>query len=169
MNCPRCVAALVEWDTGKGHKAEGCQRCKGVFLAMATIRANALRPHALEPHLTAPLIEARESFIKCPACGGQMRLGGMIQTDLRVDRCEACFGIWFDAGEIDRFFELTAALPATSETSLVGVLPKDATAKLKVPSQRVPVAPARSAFRAYLVVLILIATAIGFYFKNPFR
>lgn len=43
-------------------------------------------------------VERRSHYMKCPKCGADL-----VETDfhhIKIDRCNECDGIWFDAGEI---------------------------------------------------------------------
>lgn len=47
--------------------------------------------------------------LKCPRCDGQLQdmnfndfNQGYLSSELRVDKCESCGGIWFDKGELEQ-------------------------------------------------------------------
>lgn len=42
-------------------------------------------------------------YMKCPKCG--MDLNHFEFHGIELDRCDACGGTWFDAGEIDQLIE----------------------------------------------------------------
>jgi Zn-finger nucleic acid-binding protein len=39
----------------------------------------------------------------CPSCGGQ--LVELDRSDVRIDACRQCRGVWLDRGELDRILE----------------------------------------------------------------
>ncbi len=41
--------------------------------------------------------------MKCPRCSGKMEI--VTHTDVAVDRCTVCRGLWFDASEMDKLRE----------------------------------------------------------------
>ena len=43
--------------------------------------------------------EERMKPIRCPKCSAE--LSEIIYREQRVDRCEACGGVWLDAGELE--------------------------------------------------------------------
>ena len=43
--------------------------------------------------------ERKQSFMKCPKCGGNLREEDI--GNVKVDVCEDCKGMWLDAGELD--------------------------------------------------------------------
>ncbi len=45
--------------------------------------------------------------MKCPACSSEMIVLGL--CDVEIDYCEACGGIWLDAGELETFLAESAA------------------------------------------------------------
>jgi hypothetical protein len=42
----------------------------------------------------------KQHFMKCPKCGADLNEVDM--HGVRVDVCNECHGVWFDAGEIDQ-------------------------------------------------------------------
>ena len=42
-------------------------------------------------------------YMKCPKCGADLAVE--IYNNIEVDRCPECFGIWFDAGEVEALTE----------------------------------------------------------------
>lgn len=41
------------------------------------------------------------SALQCPRCDGTLK--EFVYEDVRLDRCEKCRGVWFDAGELEHF------------------------------------------------------------------
>lgn len=48
-------------------------------------------------------VMGRRATIECPECGTAMERSA--RSDVEVDCCEACGGVWFDKGEVDAFLE----------------------------------------------------------------
>jgi hypothetical protein len=62
------------------------------------------RRKAAEERLAAVQVEEREKaralhYMKCPKCG--MQLEDVTYSDVKVDKCFGCEGVWLDRGEID--------------------------------------------------------------------
>jgi len=51
--------------------------------------------------------------MKCPHCSGS--LGEIDNEGVTLDFCSSCKGIWFDRGEVGKYFELSRDLPALGE------------------------------------------------------
>ena len=43
--------------------------------------------------------QKRLALMKCPKCGGE--LAEVVHEGIKVDRCQNCQGVFFDAGELD--------------------------------------------------------------------
>lgn len=58
---------------------------------------------AFEKVTSIQVLESEEQktlhWMRCPKCGSQ--LTEIAHRDQRVDRCDACGGIWLDAGELE--------------------------------------------------------------------
>ncbi len=76
-----------------------CPKCQGVFLDKNEVQA-ITGSHRLHEILTKYTGLNSNVQVVCPNCGGLMEAedaGGV-----RVDVCLDCFGVWMDAGELDR-------------------------------------------------------------------
>ncbi len=76
-----------------------CPTCNGIFLDKKEIRTLTGSP-SLNKLLTKYLGLDSDSQLVCPNCGGLM--DGEDAGDVRVDVCLDCFGVWLDAGELER-------------------------------------------------------------------
>lgn len=90
MNCPKCGAPLdPNSDIVPGTVVHVCSGCYGSFYRKAEL--------AVPLDLYAP----KPSKISCPDCGKGMETGSVYEGRIELDRCKACGGVWFDAGEVD--------------------------------------------------------------------
>lgn len=125
MQCPRCSALLrpVQEQTASGRiELDYCPRCRGVFFDQGELEAvlhlegtDAFSAHSLllaEP----PLSLTPAPLLRCPrGCGLPMSerllpsvrpnfLAAALATghpsELRIDLCPHCAGIWLDGGEL---------------------------------------------------------------------
>jgi Zn-dependent protease with chaperone function/Zn-finger nucleic acid-binding protein len=106
MNCPSCATpSLVETMAKGGVLIDCCKTCKGVWLDRGEVFLFSRKPRQLEELLaletTGPIPSARE----CPRCRIALEEVPFLRSDLRVDRCPACEGYWFDAGELQKAVE----------------------------------------------------------------
>ncbi len=107
MKCPKCHAALKPAAVA-GVEIDRCTACNGQWyddgevaklvplLAEienapgADLTRNLQHPQAAPPAHTLP----------CPRCQGTMRtFNYAYDSNIMLDRCDACRGIWLDAGE----------------------------------------------------------------------
>lgn len=84
---------------GRSVEVDECPKCNGLFLDKGEIKA--LTGQAdLHKLLTRYLGLDSDSQIVCPGCGGLMDAEDA--GDLVVDVCINCYGVWVDAGELER-------------------------------------------------------------------
>lgn len=43
-----------------------------------------------------------EKELKCPSCGATMQKIRIERTDVTIDKCPSCLGIWLDRGELEK-------------------------------------------------------------------
>jgi Zn-finger nucleic acid-binding protein len=110
MNCPKCTGDLVPIETGELVEVDFCGACKGIFFDPG--EAGIWLEMASDlPQLEASLGQARATDLSCPKCGeGFQELPHAGGSNLLLDRCQGCHGIWFDAAEIPKAEAIAAAL-----------------------------------------------------------
>ena len=106
--CPICKdqTQLIPYE---GVKIHHCGRCGGYWLTETKLDAILARQEVLMPAAVQEAVErmALESnstaMLTCITCGTSMRkqlFRGF--TELQVDVCPRCHGIWFDRAELER-------------------------------------------------------------------
>jgi len=100
--CPRdgTVLRTERWQSGRRRvEVDRCLKCRGLFLDEGEIKllTGNRRLHNL---LRRPAIIDLDSQLKCPDCKEMME--GENAGLVRVDVCLGCFGLWLDAGELQR-------------------------------------------------------------------
>jgi len=90
------------------HNAEVdvCPKCQGLFLDKKEVEA-LTGSHSLHELLTKYTGLNSDVQILCPNCGGLME--SMDAGNVRVDVCLDCFGVWLDAGELERLAAMDAS------------------------------------------------------------
>lgn len=92
--CPRCEGSYSDEETLK-------QVLRQPDLRLSNIRA-ALLPNLVAAHPD----ETERSTIPCPACSKQMKRQSYAEdSEVNVDRCLDCNGIWLDDGELGHLLE----------------------------------------------------------------
>lgn len=95
MDCPKCGAPLEANEVQPGTVVHFCPHCFGSFYSKGEL--------AVRLDLAAPAPGASE----CPRCRKPMEKGGIYDGRIELDRCLACGGMWFDAGEVEVFRRLS--------------------------------------------------------------
>lgn len=86
----------------QGVLVDYCPRCKGTWLDAGEARWFASEPAKVDDALSGELLDPKKSPLTCPRCAGSMTEGGVFDRDYRLDRCDACAGVWFDGKELSR-------------------------------------------------------------------
>jgi Zn-finger nucleic acid-binding protein len=92
--CPRDGTPMT---AGLGHGVLACGGCSGLWVPKAALAGR------LDAVATRRLFHGgggKLAGMRCPADGGllwESNIGGVL-----IDRCNACGGLWFDAGELQR-------------------------------------------------------------------
>lgn len=118
-HCPRCRALLID-TFYEGVAVQTCGRCGGKLVASSHMDRIILRREvAFSDDLLAKARDFRQQFLLnpvkkqrakekdaenlyCPNCGQRMRMRPYnYQYFIPVDKCLACYKIWFDADELE--------------------------------------------------------------------
>ena len=116
MQCPRCQSPMgpVIWEAGI--EVERCSGCGGVWLDRARlekIQATVERDYTPQLKRIDDVARAYETArqrrgpdVACPRCGKEMVKNeyGMC-SQIVIDLCPACAGIWLDRGELEALIE----------------------------------------------------------------
>lgn len=98
-----CAAELFPGELAAGLPARLCPACGGALLALADYRVwrQSLPPAGPAVSAVLPvLVEDAGRARPCPACAGPMaRYRVAPASNFRLDRCNHCQLVWFDAGE----------------------------------------------------------------------
>lgn len=106
MNCPKCNLELEVLKV-KGVNIVYCKECKGMWIKYPTLKKIAdmldLKSEIINP-VEMETINVKEESRTCLECSKTMEkvyFNGII-----VDKCTTCNGIWFDNGELSKYFRL---------------------------------------------------------------
>jgi len=118
MKCPVDNTTLIEQEYERTIKVDGCESCGGLWLEqweLKAIQANKGKNYQQElqqwPNLVEKsylqALEKQRPLLDCPKCSEE---GNKIKMDRRehgycsqimIDICHDCQGIWLDKGEIE--------------------------------------------------------------------
>ena len=100
--CPVCHLALGKKEV-EGETIPSCAKCGGLWLDKGKLNA-LLHPDGwdLEYCSTEHPEKDPAEDVPCPACGTNLKRGKFIEySDITIDYCPDCGGIWLDRGELD--------------------------------------------------------------------
>lgn len=103
MKCPKCDDSLALIEV-RGTKVDKCPACRGIWFdekeleAILEVRPSELRPLGGQENEAFNRVRGN-----CPRDGSElMRVSSARESDVVVDVCPACQGIWLDGGELQR-------------------------------------------------------------------
>jgi Zn-finger nucleic acid-binding protein len=93
----------------EGEPIDYCTGCRSAWLDKGEAHAFTAFPEKVLRGIATALLAPKRSAIGCPRCGGKMTEGGLFDPTLRLDRCDDCGGVFFDAKELSRLQKLSPA------------------------------------------------------------
>ena len=128
-NCPKCNIAFENKEI-KSLTVDVCPTCEGVWFEEDELRQakdftdTDLNWLDFEIWKNKDKFKSSESNIKCPDCGLQTVALEYGETDVEIDYCLECKGVWLDKGEFIKIIEaltkelLTKSFPEYIQSSL---------------------------------------------------
>ncbi len=109
LNCPKCRAkTLHTFNTSEGVVVDLCDKCRGMWMD----KGETARSAELEndfPDYNAVAGSAVLTDLICPSCGSKLyNMKYAPQSDLMIEHCQKCGGIFLDAGEISKIETISA-------------------------------------------------------------
>ena len=102
MQCPRDNSEL-KIEHHHGIEVDHCTECNGRWLDHHELdHLEATVPSTEEERLATIQFSRRDSELKCPICGEQMKAFNYRAYGLEMDTCDSEHGFWLDAGEEGR-------------------------------------------------------------------
>lgn len=102
MKCPKCNDANLMNVLGQ---LDFCPSCQGTWFD----KGEAAKYFSLQediPDLATALASAKKTSLACPRCSNILEeLKYTEASELVLDRCVSCNGIWFDAEEVDQLMK----------------------------------------------------------------
>jgi len=127
-SCPDCSVALVPREF-QGITIDACPRCAGIFFDEGEVNALKARGlqamEELENQIVPEVIQEAiaDKFRLCPHCKSSMdKFRYMYHSDVVLDECGVCGGIWVQDGELGRMREVLVASGVSAEPKAVKVV-----------------------------------------------
>jgi len=93
QSCPKCQSKLIHISPG-GMVIELCSSCGGTWFDAGELTMLIKVYKEFGP-------EDGEESVGCLRCEGTMREIAFPGTDVKIDRCPKCAGVWLDKGELE--------------------------------------------------------------------
>ena len=108
MFCPRCKTGQIQKTRAEKHEVflDLCSQCRGVWFDAGRLRQIL---HVSTKGLKLP-VNARYCGMECPRCKVPLHEFRYPQTNVMVDMCRDCHGIWFDGKEFAKIKSVQMAL-----------------------------------------------------------
>ncbi len=122
MNCPRCKEPVETRNIGE-IEIDECPKCEGLWFDQGEFEQ--VKDQA-DPDLEWWKFDiwAREDQFKvagqpipCPKCSTEMFAVNYESTNVEIDVCSQCRGVWLDGGEFDKILEALNNELATAKVS----------------------------------------------------
>ena len=112
MNCPKCGVTMNEVEV-KSIQLDHCPQCAGTWYDQGELRLLEEKGSHREYRWVdlelwrepAKLRVARESACRCPRDGAALATLSYAGSDVIVEVCPTCYGIWLERGQSDRILE----------------------------------------------------------------
>jgi Zn-finger nucleic acid-binding protein len=110
MNCPKCKADLVTF-TIDGIDLEQCNKCEGMWFDKNELRRVKDKADSDLNWLDFEVWEHTDKFkakaqkYNCPICNEKMEVLDYDNTNIEIDFCKSCEGIWLDKGGFEKLIE----------------------------------------------------------------
>jgi len=106
LKCPTCENSALDKSNVQGVAIHSCAKCKGTWLNKGELNRIA---HPIEGDLEYcsedNTDQDRTSGLKCPEpkCKGRqlVKVNFITYSDISLDYCPDCHGIWLDPGELE--------------------------------------------------------------------
>jgi Zn-finger nucleic acid-binding protein len=114
MNCPKCDGTRLKERRVKGKDltVDVCPRCKGIWFERSELE----KAMAVTGDPVRVPRGAAHGPSNCPECGKPLHTFPYPDTQVTVDACKKCNGLWLDAGEFRAIRRAREYLEQLSET-----------------------------------------------------
>jgi len=113
--CPKCKVEMRR-EIHAGTEVDVCPNCNGIFFdenEFSKLKdTNGITVSIREDSSSISTNIGEEKTLNCPKCGDHsvMDKHRYLDTDIIVDSCEICGGLWLDAGEFTALYEYAQSI-----------------------------------------------------------
>jgi len=117
MKCPKCSdGELREMELPENVTIDMCPKCKGIWYDRGEVGFQQELERDI-PELETVEKTKRPTGNDCPRCADGTKLEEMryaVESDLMIDRCPKCEGIFLDKGELSKLESIAAKIDSFS-------------------------------------------------------
>jgi len=130
MICPICRVAMQKTSFGS-HAVHECPDCGGIWCDGKKLQGmidgllpiiNGLSIHEALHRKVVPMDNSKQSARICPKCGGDMAVFNYAyDSNVFLDRCKSCGGIWADRSEIEEIARFNKSNPSVDKYAIMAL------------------------------------------------
>jgi Zn-finger nucleic acid-binding protein len=100
LRCPQCEDQILETFNvkGKNVQIEQCNQCKGMWLDAGELAQITQHAQADQP-IDGDMIKSKRY---CPQCDSRLWTFAYPETNIKIETCVSCHGLWLEQGEIEQ-------------------------------------------------------------------
>ncbi len=108
LRCPNCKSDSLREITFHKTKVQRCEKCQGIWFNRDELSNAVSQDDKFLEWLDIDLWKNKEGFKasfsekKCPICDKNLYQVDYNNSDIRVDICNTCHGVWLEKGEFKR-------------------------------------------------------------------
>jgi len=110
MKCPKCKADLFTFSID-GIDLEQCDKCEGIWFSKDELRKVKDKADSDLNWLDFEIWKRTDKFkiksqkYNCPDCNDKLEALDYDNTNIEIDYCKTCEGVWLDKGETEKLIE----------------------------------------------------------------
>ncbi len=121
MKCPRCAHYLVRFHL-KNVQIDECKNCKGTWFDRDELRKAKDSTDKDLRWLDFDVFDlknktSKENTIECPRCTSEMSTLEYMDSKVKIDRCNSCYGVWLDDEEFKKIISYLDNLVIKKDSS----------------------------------------------------
>jgi Zn-finger nucleic acid-binding protein len=107
MKCTKCGGDFKTYQTKQGFDVDKCKNCGAIWFDKGELNKFLDDERRLEKLGTQGLDNSKATSLNCPRCyHDRMYVGKYPKTNVTLDQCPMCHGLYFDKGELKKIINI---------------------------------------------------------------